>query len=584
MEDEDFDGFEKFVELQALKNAVKYGGEAEAEHLIGAIMGEFPGLRGKNEEVLERAEPVVERVNSLPVEEQKELLKEKHNIIMEKENKGEVEGGEGEPGGDEKRELKELPRAEDGEVVMRFEPSPSGPMHIGHTYALLLSYHYCTEYDGELILRIADTNPENIYEPAYDLLVEDFNWLCPDVEKEVFVQSERMELYYEYALKLIKKGKAYICRCSAEKFREFSKNKEECPCRSLEVEQNVDRWEMMKTIYDPGDAVLRLKTEMAHKNPAMRDFPLARINTTTHPKKRKRYRIWPLMNLAVTVDDIEMGVTHIIRGKDHMDNAKRQEIMFEYLDEEYPVVLFTGRINFQGLQLSTSKTRAKIESNKYKGWEDPRLPFVQALKKRGYQPKSFLEFAKSMGLSETDKTVSKEEFFKSLNAFNKELIEPEAYRFFMVRDPVEITVEGAPEQKLELDLHPDHKDGGRLFWTNEEFIIEREDFDEIEEGEVVRLKDCLNFKKVEDKFVFHSGDYESFKGAGERIVHWLPASEKNELNTAEVKMPDGTIKSGPIESKALDIVLGDVVQAERFGFMRLTEKNGSELVFHYAHR
>jgi glutamyl-tRNA synthetase len=151
----------------------------------------------------------------------------------------------------------------------------------------------------------------------------------------------------------------------------------------------------------------------------MRDFPLARINLIKHPRQDKKYRVWPLMNLSVSVDDMEMGLTHIIRGKDHRDNAMRQKLIFEVFGKEYPWEAYLGRYHFKDLKLSTSKFRKEIEDGKYSGWDDPKLPTIQSLKKRGYKPEAFWKMAEHIGLSEVDKTLEAKDFFRLLDEFNK---------------------------------------------------------------------------------------------------------------------------------------------------------------------
>ena len=171
--------------------------------------------------------------------------------------------------------------------------------------------------------------------------------------------------------------------------------------------------------YQPGEVVLRFKSDMKNKNPALRDFPLARINLETHPRQKKKYRIWPLMNLSVAVDDMEMKMTHIIRGKDHRDNAKRQELIFEVFNKTYPWTGYLGRYHFTDMILSTSEFRKGIEEGIYSGWDDPKLPTVISLKKRGYNAIAFHKMAEHIGISEVDKKNTKEDFFKKLNSFNK---------------------------------------------------------------------------------------------------------------------------------------------------------------------
>jgi len=174
-----------------------------------------------------------------------------------------------------------------------------------------------------------------------------------------------------------------------------------------------------KKIYKVGGAVLRFKSNMKHKNPAMRDFPLARINETSHALQKKKYRVWPLMNLSVTVDDIEQKMTHIIRAKEHRDNAKRQEMIYKVLGKKFPWTGFLGRWHIKGLRLSSSEITKGIKEGKYSDWSDSKLPTIQALKKKGYKPSAFWKFSENIGLSESDKIIDKEEYFKLLDSFNR---------------------------------------------------------------------------------------------------------------------------------------------------------------------
>jgi glutamyl-tRNA synthetase len=211
-----------------------------------------------------------------------------------------------------------------------------------------------------------------------------------------------MLLYYKYAESLINKNSAYVCTCSSENFKKFADNKKDCPCRKLNVKENLERWKKMldKFGFGEGEAVLRFKSDMKHKNPAMRDFPLARINLTKHPRQGNKYRVWPLMNLAVATDDIELKMTHIIRGKDHRDNAERQEMIFKVLGKKFPWTAFLGRINFKDMELSSTQMRKDIEAKKFKSWDDKQL-------------------AEQMGLADNDKVINRAEFFQLLSNFNK---------------------------------------------------------------------------------------------------------------------------------------------------------------------
>ncbi|MBN2112480.1 glutamate--tRNA ligase [Candidatus Woesearchaeota archaeon] len=561
-------GIKETIRKYALQNAVRYDGKANPGNIIGKVIGENPELKTKGKELMKDIQQIVREINKLSVEEQTKQLQELAPEMLEKKAV-------------EKEVLKQLKNAENGKVVMRFAPSPSGPMHIGHSYALSLNSEYCRKYKGKLILRIEDTNPENIYPPAYEMIPEEAKWITKGNIAWVYIQSERMDIYYKRAEEVIRKGHAYVCTCPAEKFREMKIKRIPCPCRTLKPEENLQRWKKMFKEYKEGDAVLRIKTNINDPNPAMRDWPAFRINESEHPRQKKKYKVWPLMNFAVAVDDKEMGVTHALRAKDHMDNEKRQKFLYDHMGWKIAETIYVGKINFEDLMVKCSKTKPLIEKGDYTGWDDIRLPFLAALSKRGYQPDAFINYALGVGVTQNDKTVSKQDFFKSLDHFNRAVIEPNAYRYFFVESPAEIKIEKAPEQEIELDLHPENKKGGRKFKTNDKFYIDKSDLKQLKEGKLYRLMDCLNFVKKKGKFVFDSTDYEKFKKKGDRIIHWLPVSK--DLVHVAVRMDDNFIKKGLGESSMSKLKKGDIVQLERFAFARLESKDDSRLEFWFTH-
>ena len=559
------------IRVFALQNAVKFKGTASKGPIIGKAMGSMPEWRQKKDELAALVDEVIEEVNSLSPEEQQRQLE----YSGVEEQKKEKQTG-----------LKELKNAERGKVVMRLAPSPSGPFHLGHAITGNLTSLYTEKYEGTFILRIEDTNSDNIYPPAYEQIPRDADWVFGNVS-EVWIQSDRLEIYYQYVKRLIEGGHAYVCTCSPEAFKAKSDAREDCPCRSCDVEEHLGRWQkMLDGGFAQGEAVLRFKADMTHPNPAMRDFPLARINETPHPRQGTKYRVWPLMNLSVTIDDIEAGMTHIIRGKDHADNAKRQELMHKALGNPIPETYFAGRIKFIGLELSCSKTKKKIEEGVYDGWEDIRLPFMQPLRRRGYQPGAFKRYALEMGLSKADKTVDADEFFASINAYNKEIIEPIAKRFFFVKDPVQINVKGAPGNKVTMDLHPDMGDGQRVCVLKESLLISEDDRGALDKESICRLKDgctITGWKTDDYTAEFEAGDYHAFRDKGGKLViHWLPAEEEHVR--VEVMMPDKTLAKGLGEKHLADHVsVGDIVQFERFGFCRLDSIEGGVYRFWFCH-
>ncbi|RLG10213.1 glutamate--tRNA ligase [Candidatus Pacearchaeota archaeon] len=396
---------DKKIRGYALKNAIAHNGKAQQGSIVSSLFHE--GLEKKDmKKYGKKISEIVQEINNLSLEEQKKEFEKIKDSLSERETR---EG------------LPELPDVKKTGVIMRFAPSASGPLHIGHALVASLNILYVNKYTGKFYVRIEDTNPENIYKPAYKMIKKEAKWLSKGIA-EIVIQSERMKLYYDYAKKLIEKDKAYVCTCSGDEFRKFAKEKKQCPCRKMSIKENLERWKKMldKKGFNPGEAVLRFKSDMKHKNPAMRDFPLARINLTKHALQGNKYRVWPLMNLAVSVDDIEMKMTHIIRGKDHRDNALRQKMIFEVFNKKYPWTGFLGRYHFKGMELSTTKFREGIESGRYSGWDDPDLPTIESLRKQGYKPEAFWKMEEHIGISEVDKTLEKDEFFRLLNEFNKE--------------------------------------------------------------------------------------------------------------------------------------------------------------------
>lgn len=398
---------DKKIKAYTLKNAIAHDGKAQAGSVISSLFHE--GLKKEQvKEIIKDVNKTIQEVNSKTLPEQKEEYEKLKKIASERETR---EG------------LSELLNAKKGKVITRFAPSPSGPLHIGHAATGSLSALYAKKYNGKFYLRIEDTNPENIYQEAYKMISQEAKWLWGKKTK-IIIQSNRMNLYYKYIEILFKKNAIYICTCSQENFKNYIEKMKPCPCRSNTLKENIEQWKKMlskdkKLQFKEGEAIIRFKSSLNLPNPAFRDFPLARINEHQHPLQKNKYRVWPLMNLAVAVDDIELKITHAIRASDHRDNATRQEMVFKALGKKPPLSFFVGRYNFTDLELSSTKMRQAIEKREYKGWDDPQLPTLAALKKQGYNPNAFLGIAIRSGLTEANKTLTKNEYFELLDYFNK---------------------------------------------------------------------------------------------------------------------------------------------------------------------
>jgi glutamyl-tRNA synthetase len=395
--------FDKKVRAYALKNALVHEGKAMQGPVISSLFNE--GLKKSDMgKYGKKISEIIMNVNSLGLEKQKKEFEKLKNEVSERE----VREG-----------LEELPDAEKG-VVMRFRPSPSGPLHVGHLISNMISSLYVKKYGGKFYVVIDDTDPSTTLKEAYENIKKDCDWVFGNVYKYLNA-SDRIEIYYKYIEKLIEKNSAYVCTCSSEKFKKFAEQKKDCPCRKLSVKENFERWEKMldENGFEQGEAVLRFKSDMENKNPAMRDFPLARINLENHPLRGNKYRVWPLMNLSVAVDDMELGMTHVIRGKDHRDNAERQKMIFDVFKKKYPFAFFIGRIKFKDLILSKRKITAAIAEGKFEGFDDEKLPTIASLRKRNFKQESFAKFAEQRGITEVDKVMDSKEFFQTLGNFEK---------------------------------------------------------------------------------------------------------------------------------------------------------------------
>jgi glutamyl-tRNA synthetase len=398
--------FDKKAKAYALKNAIHYKGRANSGSVISSLFNE--GLKKEDiKKYSKEISEIVDYVNKLSLKEQEKEYNKLKDIVSERE----VREG-----------LEELPDVPKEGVVMRFRPAPSGPLHVGHIISNMISSLYVKKYGGKFYIIIDDTSPETTLAEAYENIKRDCDWIFGNVT-EYIDSSDRMDLYYSYAFSLIEKDKSYICTCSQEEFKKLAESKKDCPCRKKSIKKNTKDWEKMidKKGFKEGEAVLRFKSElgMQDPNPAMRDFPLARIIEKEHPKQKKKYRVWPLMNLVVSVDDMEFGMTHIIRGKDHMDNAKRQKMIFDVFEKKFPWTYFMGRIKFKDLILSKRKLNSMIDSGEFSGDDDERIPTIASLRKRGYKPEAFAKFAEQRGLTDVDKVIDSKEFFKIIDSFNK---------------------------------------------------------------------------------------------------------------------------------------------------------------------
>ena len=401
----------KIIKAYALKNAVEHGGKAVSGSVISGLFNHGLSKEGIKD-IMPTLNAILKEVNVLSIDKQEKEYKESESLIghrVEREGLPELDNVDLKKG-----------------VIMRFSPSSSASaFHIGHILTGMPTSLYVKKYGGKLYLRIEDTNPEKTVPECYDSFPKEAEWIFGNVS-EWYAQSDRMKKYYDFAEDLIKKGLAFVCTCKKqEDDGETFKKREPCDCRNNNIKDNQSKWKKMLDSkgYSEGEAVLRFKSpDLNLNNPALIDFPLARINLTPHPRQGKKYRVWPLMNLCVTYDDMEQKCTHIIRAKEHRDNAKRQEQIFDALNVQKPVSYFLGRYKFLDLPISKTQITELIKKGKFDGWDDIRLPLARNFKRRGYLREAFEKMAIQRGISEVDKVISQKDFFEVLNNLNRELL------------------------------------------------------------------------------------------------------------------------------------------------------------------
>ena len=551
---------EEIVYKHALLNAAKHKGSANPGAVMGSIMANEPELRSRAKEIGPLAGKIVAQVNNLSSDEQASEM-EKYGVEVHEKKKVKEVG------------LQELPGTHEN-IVLRFAPNPSGPLHIGHSRAAVPNAEYVKRHDGKLILRIEDTDPKRVYEDAYEMIPEDLKWLGINPD-EIVYQSDRFDIYYDYARQLIEKGAAYMCTCDGAVFKELKDNCKPCPCRDNSVEENLKLWDKFDTM-DAGDAVLRVKTDINHKNPAIRDWVAMRLVDETHPRLGNKYRIYPMMNFSVAVDDHLMGMTHVLRGKDHLANSEKQKYLYDHMGWDLPEFIHYGRLKMEDIALSTSKALEGIENGTYSGWDDPRLGTLRAVARRGIDPRTIYNLITEIGVKMADSAIS----WKKIYGLNRNLLEPVANRYFFVEDPQLIEVKGYEdgEVTIERPLHADHLDrGNRILSFDGSAYLAKED---VEDG-VFRLMDAVNVDIRDNEVTYNSTSFEDARAVKAKIIQWVPSEENVNVT---IVMDDASLKKGLGESALCDLKVGDIVQFERVGFARLDEISQDGLVFYYAHK
>ncbi len=542
----------------ALQNAVFYNGKADPAAVLGKVLADVPELRQSVTEVRREIDSAVGQVNGLSPEKQKQKLKVlSPDMLVMQEKKQE--------------ELPPLHNAVPGKFVTRFAPSPTGPLNLGQLLrAAMVPYLYVKKYKGQFILRIEDTDPKNIEKDFYGMIMEDL--LSTGVRWDKMVkESDHMDQFYNHAEELISAGKAYVCTCGAEDFRQLKLRKQDCSCRRRK--EGVQHWKMMLDgSYKDGEAVVRLKTSMRDPNPTMRDPPLLRISNASHPLRGTDYRVWPLYNFACAVEDHHLGITHVFRGKEHEHNTAVQGLIYKALGWTAPNVINFGMVYMPGTKIHTRDMRQWVEEGKVRGWDDPALPTARALLRRGFQPEALMKFALTTGLTKSDIRVG----WENIEGINRKLIDPLSNRFMVVCDPERITVKHAPVlREAHEDLHPDFPARGKKTMPVDlnRIHVSCADFKRLS-GKTIRLKGLGNIR------LGKASEY-----AGNDLVPGMPKIQWVSEPNVDVELLTPKGKMACIgEANLRKLKPGTLIQMERVGFGRVDSVSGKKVVVYFAHK
>ncbi|NGM69257.1 glutamate--tRNA ligase [Natronolimnobius sp. AArcel1] len=562
---------EREAEKHALLNAVKHESDANVGAIMGPLMGDNPDFRQHGDEIPGIAGGVIGQVNDLSYDEKRDRLEE-----LAPEELAEIEAEEEE----DEHDLPDLPNAEEyDEVRMRCAPNPNGPWHVGHARMPAVIGTYRDRYDGWFCVRFDDTDPETKRPDldAYDDILEDLDYLGFEPD-DTYRASDRLEVYYDHARELIEMGGAYTCSCSGEEFSELKNNGEACPHRDKDTETVLAEFEdMIAGEYESGEMVLRVKTDIEHKNPALRDWVAFRMIDTPHPREdASEYRCWPMLDFQSGVDDHLLGITHIIRGIDLQDSAKRQQFVYDYFGWEYPEVVHWGHVQIDAydVKMSTSTISELIDDGELEGWDDPRAPTLKSLRRRGIRGEAIVEAMTGLGTSTSDVDLA----MSTIYANNRDLVDDEADRRFFVRDGNQVPLGGNPPAEASPPVHPDHDERGvREIPVGDSVLLEPADLPD--SGERLWLKGLGCFKFTGETLEYTDDDIDVVREGNADVVHWVPASESVSVR---MRTMDGDV-TGRAEPGVGNLEADEVVQFVRVGFARIDDSSGDETVVYYTH-
>jgi glutamyl-tRNA synthetase len=558
------DDLKRIIRGIALLNAFEHDGKTRNDAIISKVIGSRPELRQKIKEIMPIISEVVSAVNSISLSVQKSELENDFPELLVTKPKQERTG---------------LPPLEDvhNGIVTRFPPEPNGYPHIGHAKAAIIDEEYARMYGGKLILRFDDTNPENERLEYYAAIKVGLDWLGVkyDVVKNT---SDDIELIYKKAEEFLKAENAYVCICDKETISKNRRDMLSCKCRSGNVSQNMKRWNDMFKKYKPGEAVVRFRGDMSADNTVMRDPILLRIIDEPHPILKNKYRVWPNYDFAVAIEDSIDGITHAFRTKEY---ELRNDLYYTILDKlkmRKPKVLEFSRLEFEGMPVSKRILKPLVEEGRVSGYDDPRLPTLEAMRRRGIVPEAIRKFVLSLGFTKSDTLAP----FETLESFNRKIIDSTSIRLFIVIDAVKLTVKNNNVTELEIANHPQKDMGKRKIQVDGTFYIPGEDVKKLKLGDEVRLLDLYNIKITKlGSDVEAEVTSSNFKSEIPKI-QWVPGKSAMKIEVlvpkilfVNEKFNENSLEvvQGLTEPYYLELNVGAEIQFVRYGYCRKDSAN-----------
>ena len=560
------DEIRKEIRKFALQNAFEHEGKTQDKIILAKILGNKPEFRTKVKEIVGDISEIVSSVNNISLEEQRKEIEENFpEVLIPKEKIEEREG------------LPPLKNAEQGKIITRFPPEPNGYPHIGHAKAAIINSEYAKMYGGKCILRMDDTNPEAERMEYHAAIKVGLDWL--GVEFDIIKNtSDDMEFFYEKGMELVNSGKAYVCTCKRETISNNRKERKACKCSFGDVQKNVQGWEKMFGKYKPGEAIVRFRGDMKADNAVMRDPVLFRIIEEKHYTLGEKYRVWPSYDFAVAIEDSKDGVTHAFRSKEF---ELRKDLINAILDElgmRKPHQDFFSRLEFKGMPISKRILKPLIEEGKVSWYDDPRLPTLEALRRRGIKPEAIRKFILSLGLTKANTLAP----FDALESFNRKFVDADSIRLFMVNKPKKIRISNLPFSSVEIPNHPIKDMGKRTVEFDDIVLISEEDAQNIRAGMQVRLLGLGNIAITKVGEILEGDFIENGDITNVQKIQWIPQKNAHEIKLLiphqlfiDDEFNENSLEELVVytEPHYLKLKEGEEIQFVRFGYCRKDSQN-----------